>query len=389
MSWSKSVPKAKARHKRLQPWLTEMSPAGVIRRGFFFGRYRYRVDDDARILNDVNLLENILRYTRQMVTQRLSGLDMLRGIAAVIVAYNHAAYLAGASSSFSKSYLAVDFFFLLSGVVIAAAFETRMPVTGALPFLKARWSRLWPLIAFGVMFSAVTQLASGADPYATIACTFLALILLPTPEGAFYMNSPMWSVHFELLANAVHTLFLRRMSVMGLLLVSLACFAIILLTQGWQDLDLGQGDRYLLGVPRTLLSYSLGIVLWRINSAKARGPVWLAFILLPLAILVASRLGWADYVVVLLINPIILLCGLGFDEYSDLAPIARFFGAWSFPLYALHWPIQQLVLKNGQGWIAAFLWSVAASLLIGLMLDRRMRAASLVPWRRSQPSINA
>lgn len=306
---------------------------------------------------------------------------MLRGIAAVIVAFNHAAYLAGIPSLFSQSYLAVDFFFLLSGFVIAATFETRMPAMGALPFMGARWSRLWPLIAVGVVLSGAIHLASGGDPYVTIVCAFLALIFLPAPDGGFYMNNPMWSVHFELLANAAHTLLLRRVSATGLLLVSLTCLAIILFAQGWRDLDLGQGDRYLLGIPRILLSYSMGIVLWRINGAKARGPAWLAFILLPLAILVASQLEWADYIVVLLINPVILLCGLGFDEDSDLAPIARFFGAWSFPLYALHWPVQELVVRSGHGWLAAFTWSVGASLLIGLVLDRRMRAASLAPWR--------
>lgn len=316
-----------------------------------------------------------------MTAQRLSGLDMLRGIAAVMVAFNHALSLAGMPSIVSKSYLAVDFFFLLSGFVIAATFETRMPAMGAFGFLRVRWVRLWPLIAVGVALAAVQDLASGTDPHVTAAYMLLALCLLPAPGGAFLMNNPMWSVHFELLANAAHIVALRKMSVSGLWLVSLTCLAIILLAQGWRDLDLGQGDRYLLGIPRILLSYSLGMLLWRINGTRARGPAWLAFILLPLAILIASQLEWADYIVVLLINPAILLCGLGFNEDSEFRSIAGFLGAWSFPLYALHWPVQLIVLGSGHGWLAAFTCSVGASLFIGLILDRRVRAASWAPGK--------
>lgn len=304
---------------------------------------------------------------------------MLRGIAAIIVAFNHAADQAGMTSFVSRSYLAVDFFFLLSGYVIAATFETRMPVIGFAKFLGARWTRLLPMIALGVAMSAAMYLASGTDPWLAAMCAALALAFLPMPNGLFYMNNPMWSVHFELIANAAHMIVLRRMSSVGLALFATGCLVTIVAVQGWRDLDVGQGDRYLLGIPRVLLSYSMGVLLWRVNAAKARGPAWLAFILLPLAILVASQLNWADYIVVLILNPIILLCGLGFDENSKYRPMASFIGAWSFPLYALHWPIQDAVLRSGQSWLAAFAWSIGVSLAVGLLLDHRMRAASLSP----------
>lgn len=312
-----------------------------------------------------------------MAVHRLSGLDMLRGIAAIVVAFNHAADLAGLPSFVSRSYLAVDFFFLLSGFVIAATFETRMSAMGVVRFLHARWFRLLPMIAMGVAISAAIYLGSGANPYLTAACAALALAFLPMSNGIFYMNNPMWSVHFELVANAAHTIFLRRISSAGLALVAIGCLTTIVFAHGWRDMDVGQGDRYLLGIPRVLMSYSLGILLWRVNAATARGPAWLAFILLPLAILIASQLGWADYIVVLLLNPIILLCGLGFDEDSSYRPIASFIGAWSFPLYALHWPVQDIALRSGQSWLAAFAWSIGVSLAVGLLLDRRVRAASL------------
>lgn len=304
---------------------------------------------------------------------------MLRGIAAIIVAFNHAAHQAGMPSFFGRSYLAVDFFFLLSGFVIAATFETRMPLIGFAKFLGARWMRLLPMIAIGVAMSVAMYLASGTDPWLAAVSAALALAFLPMPNGIFYMNNPMWSVHFELVANAAHILVLRRISSAGLALVAMGCLVTIVAAQGWRDLDVGQGDRYLLGIPRVLVSYSMGVLLWRLNAAKARGPAWLAFLLLPLAILIASQVSWADYIVVVLLNPIILLCGLGFDEDSKYRPMASFIGAWSFPLYALHWPIHDAVLRSGQSWLAAFAWSVGISLAVGLLLDRRVRAASFAP----------
>jgi len=331
-------------------------------------------------VTDVNLTEIIWRYGARMAVHRLSGLDMLRGIAAIIVAFNHAADLAGMPSFFNRSYLAVDFFFLLSGFVIAATFEARMSALGAARFLQARWFRLLPMIAIGVAMSATIYLASGADPYLTAVCAGLALAFLPMSNGIFYLNNPMWSVHFELVANAAHMIFLRRIPSVGLLLIAVGCLATLVWANGWRDLDVGQGDSYFLGIPRVLLSYALGVLLWRINAAKARGPAWLAFMLLPLAILTASQLGWADYIVVLLVNPIILLCGLGFDEDSAYRPVAHFIGAWSFPLYALHWPVQDAILRSGQSWLAAFAWSIGVSLAVGVLLDQRVRAASLASF---------
>lgn len=307
---------------------------------------------------------------------------MLRGIAAIVVAFNHALFIAGLPSVMTSSYLAVDFFFLLSGFVIAATFEERMPTIGITRFLEARWVRLWPMVAIGVALATIVHLMSGSAPVVTAAYAALALAFLPGPQGAFLLNNPMWSVHFELVANAVHAILLRRLSVLALALVAAGCFSIILIAQGWATLELGQNDQYLLGLPRVLLSYSLGILIWRINGTKARGPAWLAFALLPATILMASQVEGVDYIVALVVNPLILLCGLGFDEDSNYRPLARFIGAASFPLYALHWPIQEVVTWNGGSWLASFFWSVGGSIVVGLLFDRRVRAASFAPFQR-------
>lgn len=322
---------------------------------------------------------NFLAYSIvQMFYQLMSrfyGLDMLRGIAALMVALNHAAYLGGGWTPFGRSYLAVDFFFLLSGFVIAAAFEDRMSDLGARSFFNIRISRLWPLIALGVFVSYVSKLLSGYDPYVVIIPTVLAMFFLPTLDGGFYLNNPMWSIHFEIFANIVHFFLLRRLPTSTLTGVVGFCAILLIMTSGIYDADFGQGDRYLSGFPRVMLSYTLGVVIWRLNGGMPRGTALISFTLLPVAIILASYVGWADYIVILLVNPVILLCGLQLKEAGIISTLARFMGAWSFPLYALHWPFQEILLRSGHDWTTAAAWSIFATLIFGMAADKRLRRA--------------
>lgn len=84
--------------------------------------------------------------------QHFEILDGLRGIAAVAVVIFH--FMEFAVPDYSKSfiahaYLAVDFFFCLSGFVIAYAYDNKVQKLGALQFLKLRLIRLHPLVIIG------------------------------------------------------------------------------------------------------------------------------------------------------------------------------------------------------------------------------------------------
>lgn len=313
---------------------------------------------------------------------------MLRGIAALMVAYNHAAYMAEVPREIGRSYLAVDFFFLLSGFVITAAFESKMPKLGAIGFLQARVMRLWPLMAIGAALSGVLYLSSGIDPLQAAIPIALAFVFMPMPSGVFHLNTAMWSIHFEIIANLLHFYIFRHLATTHLLFLSLVSLLIIFTVQGMRDFDLGQGARYPLGFARVILSYALGMALWRLNGSRKRGPAWAAFILFPASIIAVSGTAGMDHIVVLLVNPIVLLLGLGVAENGRLETVARFLGAWSFPLYAIHIPVQQIAMKAGCGWQLAFLWSAVISLLIGCAVDRRLPSAiaQMVPGAFSHAS---
>ena len=85
-------------------------------------------------------------------------LDGLRGVAAVMVVAFHLCE-AHATSRFDQTinhgYLAVDFFFLLSGFVIGYAYDDRWAKMRIGNFFKRRLVRLQPMVVMGMIIGAI------------------------------------------------------------------------------------------------------------------------------------------------------------------------------------------------------------------------------------------
>src|SRR5665213_3042073 len=76
----------------------------------------------------------------------------LRGLAAVVVVIFHFMEIAIAdynNNFIAHGYLAVDFFFCLSGFVITYAYDSRIAGMGLKTFIKLRLIRLQPLVIIG------------------------------------------------------------------------------------------------------------------------------------------------------------------------------------------------------------------------------------------------
>ncbi len=81
---------------------------------------------------------------------RLPGLEALRGVAAICILLLHTRAVFGGKPVFGKGYLAVEFFLMLSGFLMAYAQEARMGRDFApLAFMTKRYWRLWPTMALG------------------------------------------------------------------------------------------------------------------------------------------------------------------------------------------------------------------------------------------------
>ena len=320
--------------------------------------------------------------------RRLVVLDGLRGIAAICVMLYHLGNFFGFGGPFMAGYLFVDFFFLLSGFVLALSIEPRFAHGWSTAgFMRARVVRLWPVIAVGALAGAMSYGIRGGWEDVPVY-TALALLMLPLamPGAAareiFPLNPPQWSLLFEVLANLMHGLVLRRLRDGALLAVALA-FAVPLvwfsMRHGNNSLGPDTKDWYL-GLPRVGFAYTLGVWMGRRHAReprKARVKLPVALMLPLLAMVVASVLrtnSWIiDSVVVLVAFPGAIWLASATPP-GRAAPLLELLGSLSFPIYAVHLPIVTVfafVSNSLLSAVAAVLASLIASWLLAVLLERR------------------
>jgi len=236
----------------------------------------------------------------------VEALDGLRGIAALSVMFYHAWVFN------AQGWMAVDFFYCLSGFVIAMAYEGKL--RSGLPFLRYvswRLMRVYPMLAVGGVIGLLAWRTGEAIPFlsaaspTTFTLAWLAhMLLIPFygQEKAFPFNNVQWSILYELLANALHALFLPVLTnrvLMGVLAVSGAVLAwrtFALGTMNW-GFDLRHID---VGLARMGYSFFAGVLLYRLRTAilprLPRVPFWLLaaaiFVLTSLRFPVLRRLWW-------------------------------------------------------------------------------------------------
>jgi peptidoglycan/LPS O-acetylase OafA/YrhL len=311
---------------------------------------------------------------------RLHGLDALRGIAALCVLglHVHAIY-GGFPDLFGKAYLAVDFFFMLSGYLMARTYGQRLSsgLDGA-AFLALRYRRLWPTMAIGgaIGLAYLWDSTRNLPLFAALALANLALIPASFQRELFPLNVPAWSVFLELLANLVHGYWLWRLSQRWLVWVAaLALLATLGFAAYFGTLDLGARPETLTGgVARALLSYTIGMILW--HRWQRRPPLAVpplaALAGLPVLVVLPWLLGighWSyDLAFVLLACPLLMAGGLAFARPS---PLAVWLGNASFPLYAVHFAALRKAQLMGLGRIAAIAAVLVITALVTLWTSRR------------------
>lgn len=284
-------------------------------------------------------------------------LDGLRGVAALAVVIFH--FMEWVFPDFSKNFiahgfLAVDFFFCLSGFVIGYAYDDRIRTIGTGNFLKRRLIRLQPLVVLG---SVLGLLSFFFDPFAPqtafdagkLALLFVcSLFLVPAPfmEERFFnlfsFNAPAWSLFWEYIANILYALFLYRLGrrslgallIVAALGISLVSYNAGNLLGGWSK------DTFLDGGARVAYSFLAGLFLYRSNwIIKNRlGFAGLAILLLLAFIMPWSQWNWlSESVVVLFYFPLLVSLGAGASLSFKSKKICAFSGSISYPLYMTHY----------------------------------------------------
>ena len=317
---------------------------------------------------------------------RVTGFDALRGIAALCVMIFHAAVLENGGVGIGKAYLAVDFFFLLSGYVMARTYEARFATGMRLrDFLQARLSRLYPAMALGGAIGLILLRQKMPESWTLVATT--NMLLLPVLAGAdtYPLNVASWSILFELIANILHQLAFHAIRAKTLMMMLIPLGLILAAVALAGDIDVGSSPRtFYAAIPRVLFSYLFGIVLWRRwrDSPGFRWPAWLTFAALPgyfsLIWMLNIRGGWADLLFIFLVSPLVLGAGLT----ASGGRLGARLGEISFPLYAVQFPVIELLQHRGYPMAVR----LAACLLLAIGIAylppaaRRLRSGAYGPF---------
>jgi len=285
-------------------------------------------------------------------------LDGLRGVAALAVVTFHFmewVYTDSSKNFIGHGFLAVDFFFCLSGFVIGYAYDDRIANMGFLQFFKSRIIRLHPLVVAGSVLGLLAFLFDpfGGHPelYSTakiILTFFCSILLIPLPVIAdrgfnlFSFNAPAWSLFWEYIANIVYAFVLYRIGRSYLLLLTILsalaiCFVVYRsgnLLGGWS------GPTFWDGSARISYSFLAGLLIYRSNwiIKNKLGFFGLAILLFLAFIMPSSKWNWlTEPSIVLFYFPLLIALGAGAILTPGLKKLCIFAGKISYPLYMTHY----------------------------------------------------
>lgn len=228
-------------------------------------------------------------------------LDGLRGVAALTVVCFHL-FEAYATSHLDQKinhgYLAVDFFFILSGFVVAYAYDDRWKAMTIKDFIKRRFIRLHPMVVIGAIIGATVFYFQGCAAWdvskVSVTRLFVAIainaFLIPATPGfeirgvgeMYPLNGPSWSLFYKYIGNILYAFFLRKLPTKALAVLvllagcGLAAFAI---WGPYGDICAGfslTGENITGGSLRLLFSFSAGLLLSRVfKPINIKGAFWI------------------------------------------------------------------------------------------------------------------
>jgi len=297
-------------------------------------------------------------------TRVFHTLDALRGLAAIGVVVFHMGQVFAPLAT-PGGYLAVDLFFMMSGVVLSNAYEARFRAgMGTLEFMRIRMIRLYPLYFLGLLCGIVVTVASmlgrnsvNWDGSSLAAAILLALLFLPNLSGRpvdtlFPLNVPCWSLFLEIVVNLLFVLCWPLLTVRRLIAVALLSGVVV----GAATLHVGNADQgataatLAVGLVRTIFGFTVGVLIARhVRSRRRAESNW--GVLAIVAVVAIAIAGWPqgtsraiwDAVCVLVVLPLAVWWGTLVDPGARLRRIATFLGVTSYAVYVLHSPVSSVL----------------------------------------------
>lgn len=326
-------------------------------------------------------------------------LDGLRGVAAVMVVAFHL-FEAHATSHLDQiinhGYLAVDFFFVLSGFVVGYAYDDRWNKLTIGNFFKIRLIRLQPMVVMGMIVGAVCFYFQDSVLWPNISdvpigkmlvIMLIGFTLIPVPismdirgwQEMHPLNGPGWSLFFEYIANILYALFVRKFSNTALsTLVFIAGAALIHLAVTSPAGDVIGGwslspKQLQIGFTRLIFPFFAGLLLFRIGKLTTIKNAFFWTSLLIIIALATPRIGGSEHVwmnglydsfTIIIIFPLVVFIGASGEVKGKFASrISTFLGDISYPIYITHYPIIYIYT----GWVHTNKVSISSGLPYALI----------------------
>ena len=319
---------------------------------------------------------------------RYEILDGLRGVAAMLVVAYHLfeTYYSGKPDQpINHGYLAVDFFFVLSGFVIGYAYDDRWNKMSTWAFFKRRLIRLHPMVIFGTLFGALMFYFGSCSTFPLINETpwwlvllvmFWCFTIIPLPNTMDIrgwaetnpLNGPAWSLQWEYIANILYALFIRKLSKVALgicvflfaILTVILCLNIdvtgFLAERDWAAYTVVGGwsttpDQLQVGLTRLLYPFFCGLLISRMGKLiKVKGGFWWCSLMIVIVLGMpwmglgtegAERWtnGLYEAFCIIVCFPLIVAMGAGSSVMGKSKAINKFLGEISYPLYITHYPL--------------------------------------------------
>jgi peptidoglycan/LPS O-acetylase OafA/YrhL len=294
--------------------------------------------------------------------QHFVVLDGLRGVAAIGVTIYHGTFVFGGRTLLAQAYLAVDFFFLLSGVVVARAYERRLEAGKTFDYLVKRAIRLYPMIAIGAVLGASFYatapdargyvslwVVAGLYVLATLCLPVLEDDTFPPSHGITPLNVPSWSLFFELVVNAIYGFtakYLNSSVLLALIFVSfcIECVGIY----HFRGANFGfHIPEFWWGFPRVTFPFFTGVWIHRIMTGDRLAGRTLPPSVLALALLLTFAISspthgklnaLEDLIDIALVYPAIIVLAMRANPGPLESAILIWVGALSYPIYIVHHP---------------------------------------------------